>query len=301
MKADRSISLAVLLACASAASGARAYSSPDAYAELPEKGGGGGRWFSGSPAEGYGCAVCHSPAESQRSFPLYVTGLPLEGYTVAEAREVVISWPEFSQRWREIKPDPMAPLLPGQAVPAMGMTAEFVADSGKASGIIEIRGGTATPAEQCEVTRPNLQPRLGVKLYQVRAGVAPFAVKPDDNGTLRCEARHLGQRCIIALQSCGAQQTRFIWTPPQTQEGAIWFSAGFVTSEQLSGTPDMDGVYELSVPVVQAGSGEARHQETLRGACAVRALHAEPASSGLLASIALAFGWLAGRANRRRR
>jgi hypothetical protein len=300
MKVDRSISLAVLLACASVASGARAYSSPDAYAELPEKGGGGGRWFTGSPAEGYDCAVCHSPAEGQRSFPLYVTGLPLEGYTVAEAREIVISWPEFSRRWREIKPDPMAPLVPGQAVPAMGMTAEFVAESGKASGVIEIRGGTATPAEQCEVTRPNLQPRLGVKLYQVRAGVPPFAVKPDDNGTLRCEARNLGQRCIIALQSCGAEQTRFIWTAPQTQEGPIWFSAGFVTSEQLSGTPDVDGVYDLSVPVQQAGSGESRHQETLRGACSVRAPRAERASAGWLASLALAFASLLHRASRRR-
>jgi hypothetical protein len=300
MKADRCISLAVLLACASVASGARAYSSPDAYAELPEKGGGGGRWFSGSPAEGYGCAVCHSTAEGQRSFPLYVTGLPLEGYTVAEAREVVISWPEFSQRWRELKPDPMAPLVPGQPVPAMGMTAEFVAESGKASGVIEIRGGTATPAEQCEVTRPNLQPRLGVKLYQVRPGVAPFAVKPDDNGTLRCEARHLGQRCIIALQSCGAEQTRFIWTPPPTQEGAIWFSAGFVTSEAVSRTPDDDGVYELSVPVVQADSGQSRHQDTLRGSCAVRAPGAARASASLLASIALVFAALVRRSSRRR-
>jgi hypothetical protein len=227
--------------------------------------------------------------------------LPLEGYTVQEAREVVISWPEFSQRWREIKPDPMAPLLPGAPVPAMGMTAEFVAESGKASGVIEIRGGMATPAEQCEITRPNLQPRLGVRLYQVRAGVAPFQVKPDGNGTLRCEARHLGQRCIIALQSCGAQQARFIWTPPATQEGPIWFSAGFVTSEQLTGTPDNDGVYDLSVPIVQGGAGSSRYQETLRGTCAVSGRSAHGASIVWPASFVLALGWLARRASRRRR
>jgi hypothetical protein len=195
----------------------------------------------------------------------------------------------------------MAPLLPGTPVPAMGMTAEFVAESGKASGVIEIRGGMASPAEQCEVTRPNLQPRLGVRLYQVRAGVAPFQVKPDDNGTLRCEARHLGQRCIIALQSCGSQQTRFIWTPPATQEGAIWFSAGFVTSEQLDGTPDLDAVYALSVPIVQGGGGSSRYQETLRGTCAVSAPGSDHAGAGWLASIVLALGWLATRLAIRRR
>lgn len=291
------MTLAVLFACASVTQVARAYSTPDAYIEEPTKGGGGKRWFTGSPADGYGCSVCHSAVEGQRELPLYVTGLPLDGYTVAEAREVVLSWPEMSQRWREIKPDPMAPALPGAPVPAMGMVAELVAESGKASGIIEIRGATATPAEQCEITRPNLRPRLGTRLYQVRAGVEPFEVKPDANGTLRCEARQLGQRCILALNSCGAQQTRFVWTPPLTQEGAIWFSAGFVASEQLSGTPENDSVYEISVPMVQSNSGEKQYQETLRGACSVRSVRAGAAEP--FAAL-LAFGWLVRRARRRR-
>lgn len=292
MKVDRSL-LFALLACAFAASSAHAYSSPDAYAELPAKGGGGGRWFSGSPADGYSCSVCHSSLEGQRQFPLYVTGLPLEGYTVQEAREVVISWPEFAQRWREIKPDPMAPIAPGAAVPAMSMIAEFVAESGKASGVIEIRGGTATDAEQCEITRSNLPKRYGTRLYQVRPGQPPYRIKPDANGTARCEARHLGQRCILALSSCGAQQSRFVWTPPMTQEGAIWFSAGFVTSEQLSGTPEGDSVYEISVPMVQKGASSGRYQETLRGTCAVSAARSgERAPVGLLALGGAALAWL---------
>lgn len=230
-------------------------------------GGGGERWFTGSPADGYTCSVCHSPAEGQREYPLYVTGLPLEGYTLAEAREVVLSWPEFSQRWRELRPNPMMPAAPGDSAPAMSMIAELVAESGKASGTIEIRGGTATAAEQCEVTRPNLQPRLAARLFQVRAGIPAIQVKPDANGTLRCEARNLGQRCLIALNSCGAQQVRFIWTSPMTQEGPIWFSAGFVASEALSGTPEDDAVYELSVPMVQGAGASGRYQETLRGTC----------------------------------
>jgi hypothetical protein len=108
----------------------------------------------------------------------------------------------------------------------------------------------------------------------VRAGVPPFLIRPDSNGTLRCEARHLGQRCIIALSSCGAREARFIWTPPMTQEGAIWFSAGFVTSEERSGTPERDSVYEVSVPMVQAGGGTSRYQETLRGTCSVTSVRA---------------------------
>src|SRR5688572_11632502 len=138
MKVDLRSSLAAfVIACASlasAASHARAYSTPDAYVELPGQGGGGGRWFSGSPADGYGCSVCHSSAAGQKQFPMYVTGLPLDGYTLAEAREVVLSWPELTQRWREIKPDPMQPSVPGAPTPAMGMVAELVAESGKASG-----------------------------------------------------------------------------------------------------------------------------------------------------------------------
>lgn len=273
---------------------AHAYSTPDAYAERPSEGGGGGRWFSGSPADGYSCSVCHSPAAGQRAFPMYVTGLPLEGYTLAEAREVVLSWPQFAQRWRELRPDPMQPMLPGAPQPAMGMVAELVAESGKASGTIEIRGATASEAELCEKTRPNLQPRLGIRLYQVRAGIAPLLVRPDANGTLRCEARHLGQRCLIALNSCGAQQARFIWTAPSTQEGPIWFSAGFVASEQLSGTPDADAVYEISVPMVPGGGASGRYQETLRGTCSVSRVRDDGGHGlwyGVIAGLALAL-WL---------
>jgi hypothetical protein len=290
MKVERSIPLVVLLACAGIAGVARAYSTPDLFIEPPGSGGGGGRWFSGSPADGYSCTVCHSSAEGQRQFPLYVTGLPLDGYTLAEPREVVLSWPQFGQRWTELKPDPATPLVPGAPVPSMSMIAELVAESGKASGTIEIRGGTATALERCEITRPDLKPRLGLSLYQVRAGVAPFLIRPDSNGTLRCEARHLGQRCIIALSSCGAREARFIWTPPMTQEGAIWFSAGFVTSEERSGTPEGDSVYEVAVPMTQAGGGSSRYQETLRGTCSVARVSARAPSEHAWCSAVLLLG-----------
>src|SRR5687767_4603827 len=67
-----------------AAGTAHAYSAPEAYAELAYQGGGEGRWFTGSPADGFGCGVCHTPAAGQREYPLYVQGLPTErGYALA--------------------------------------------------------------------------------------------------------------------------------------------------------------------------------------------------------------------------
>jgi hypothetical protein len=302
MNVDPRSLLAVLLACASLvfAFEARAYSTPEAFIEPASQGGGGGRWFSGSPADGFGCSVCHSAGPGQRELPLYVTGLPLSGYTLGEQREIVLSWPELSARWRELKPDPMQPAVPGAPVPAMGMVAELVAESGKASGVIEIRGGTATPLEQCEITRPNLKPRLAAKMFQVRAGTAPFLVKPDASGTLRCEARHLGQRCIIALSSCGAQQLRFIWTAPSSQEGPIWFSGGLVASEQRSNTPETDAVYEVSVPMLQAGASDSRYQETVRGTCSIAAARERDRASVMAWLLLAASALLVRRASRRR-
>src|SRR5688572_5967785 len=81
---------AVLLVAMNASLSAHAFSSPEAYVEQPYTGGGGGRWFSGSPAEGFGCSVCHSAAPGQREFPLYVAGLPVDsGYSLAAAQQIV--------------------------------------------------------------------------------------------------------------------------------------------------------------------------------------------------------------------
>jgi len=279
----------LVLACASTPDVAQAYSTPDAYLERASQGGGGGRWFTGSPAEGYGCIVCHSSAPGQRQFPMYVAGLPAAGYTLAGRQEVVLSWPEFAARWREVRPDPTVPPSPDVPRPAVSAVLELVAESGRGSGVIEIDTNTATPAQLCEMTRPNLQPRLGVKLYQVRAGVEPLVIRPDSSGLLRCESRRLGQRCILALTSCGAHEMRFTWTAPPTWEGPIWFSAGFVASETLSGTFEQDSIQEISVPVVQAGSAGARYEQTLERGCTVARVSASmPASAdfrgvGLLA------------------
>jgi MYXO-CTERM domain-containing protein len=292
--------LLVVLACAATASVARAYSTPDAYMDRASQGGGGGRWFTGSPADGFGCTVCHSALPEQRHFPVYVAGLPTAGYALAGRQEIVLSWPEFATRWRELRPDPMVMTPAGAQRPAMGLVLELVAESGRGSGVIEIDTNALTPGQLCEKTRPNLAPRLAAKLFQVRAGVEPLVIKPDSNGLLRCEARRLGQRCILSLLSCGAQGMRFTWTAPPTWEGPVWFSAGFVASEALSSTPQQDSVQEISVPIVQAGTPGAVYEQKLQQACAVAAAGAGARERSEVFVVGLAVGAI-GLIRRRRR
>ena len=269
---------------------AAAYSTPDAYAATPISGGGGGRWFTGSPAEGFDCGICHIESPSQTHFPFYVTGLPLEGYELATTREVVVSWPEFAARWREVRGDPMAPLAEGAPSPAMGLVAELVAESGKASGTIEIDAKSAAAGEFCEQTRANLQPRLAAVLYQVRPGLEPLLIKPDSTGVMRCDVRQLGQRCLIAMTSCGASVLRFRWTPPPSREGPIWFSSGFVATDALSGTFDQDSFQQISVPMLSSDSAGGAYQRVLSNGCTVSATPREASlyCIGLIACIALA-------------
>lgn len=91
--AERSQSWIVLvsaLVAATPASPVAAFSDPLSYTDPVELGGGGGRWFTGTPADGYGCDVCHEGGEPA---PLTVTGLPLDGYAPGATYEVTMTWP----------------------------------------------------------------------------------------------------------------------------------------------------------------------------------------------------------------
>jgi hypothetical protein len=189
----------------------------------------------------------------------------------------------------------------GQPSPALGLVAELVPESGLGAGTIEIDSTHAVPDELCEMTRPNLKPRLAARLYQVRPGIAPLQIRPDSTGVMRCESHQLGQRCIISLSSCGSKQLRFAWTAPPTWEGPIWFSAGFVASEALSGTPAQDAVDEVSVPIVQADAEGDDYRQLLQGGCGLSPRAARtPGTSpwGVVLAVVLALGGLASRRRR---
>ena len=68
----------------------QAFSDPASFGLAPLAAGGGGRYFTGSPADGYTCKVCHSGGAEPK---LSVLGLPLSGYRPSARYEVSVTWP----------------------------------------------------------------------------------------------------------------------------------------------------------------------------------------------------------------
>jgi uncharacterized protein (TIGR03382 family) len=117
---------AALLLSATQAQRARAFSQPDLYAESVTMGGGGGRWFTGSSADGYGCDVCHTGGTAQ---DLAITGLPLDGFTPGGHYEITIGWPAATQ---------------------LALVAEFTDEQRHGVGLLELpQPLTTAMAERC--------------------------------------------------------------------------------------------------------------------------------------------------------
>ena len=108
---------------------AHAFSDPSAFESNPiDDGGGGGRWFTGSPADGYTCAVCHSGAKSPE---LLISGLPVDGYLPGATYEVIIDWPDG----------------PGR----VGANVEITDQNGAGVGTVQLPEGSARdPRELCD-------------------------------------------------------------------------------------------------------------------------------------------------------
>lgn len=73
-------------------SGTRAYGDVFRFTDDAAHGGGAGRWFTGSPHDGYGCDVCHSPTDAVQ---VLVQGLP-EVYQPGATYDLSVSWPATS-------------------------------------------------------------------------------------------------------------------------------------------------------------------------------------------------------------
>jgi hypothetical protein len=272
-----SLAASVVWAAASGSSAAHAFSEPRSYFEAAKTGGGGGRWFTGSPAEGYDCSVCHTGQPPQ---PLHVDGLPDKGYVAGTSYDVHLSWPEFATLAHGLRQ------MPG-AEPSMGIVAEFVAENGKASGTVEIATDTALPTEQCEV--PMGTP--AAHLYTVRPA------KDATEATGSCTSEALGQRCLVTVLGCGASELHVHWTPPADWQGPIWFNVGFVATNQISGNPQGDAVSEFTRVMMPATSDSARYISDLDGQCSIGTGRAAALPAAVTASCAFA---LLVRARRRR-
>lgn len=79
-----------------AAPRAHAFSDPNFFALTTPQAGGAGRYFTGSPADGYTCKVCH---EGGSEAPLHITGLPGEAYRLGASYEIVVDWPDDFEKF----------------------------------------------------------------------------------------------------------------------------------------------------------------------------------------------------------
>lgn len=125
---SRALPLAFGLALAVAPSRSLAFSDPVSFADPVDLGGGGGRFFTGSPADGYTCAVCHAGAQP---VTLAISGVPLAGYLPQAAYEIVIAWPA--------------------SIEHVGLAMEISDRSGRGAGSVRLPPSDELPdVERCE-------------------------------------------------------------------------------------------------------------------------------------------------------
>ncbi len=72
---------AVVLSIVGLPTNAHAFSDTGRFDLAADAGGGGGRWFTGAPKDGFSCAVCHGAPD----VPFEVRGLPEDGYRPGES------------------------------------------------------------------------------------------------------------------------------------------------------------------------------------------------------------------------
>ncbi|MDD9936657.1 MAG: hypothetical protein OXT09_23800 [Myxococcales bacterium] len=228
---------------------AHAFTEPRSYFDDAQNGGGGGRWFTGSPAEGYGCGVCHTGHGPEE---LTIEGLPEDGYVPGQQYDIRIAWPDFARRAAEIREQ-------GDEPASMGLIVELVTETGIGSGAVQVAAAVdADEGELCVLPAGE----HAAQLFRVRPGEETV-----QETLARCEAGTLGRRCIVAVVSCGAEELQFTWTAPSEWQGPIWFSAGFVATEEVSGDPSDDAVTEVLRPLLPAASMADHYESRLSGGC----------------------------------
>jgi hypothetical protein len=120
--------LAALYVLLSNVGSAHAFSDPFSFNLTPIVAGGGGRYFTGSPRDGYTCKSCHSGGAAPK---LSVRGLPLSGYKPGRRYEVSIGWPAQLTK--------------------ISMAVELTDAQGKAAGSLRLPPPEETqPSEFCE-------------------------------------------------------------------------------------------------------------------------------------------------------
>jgi hypothetical protein len=163
----------VLALAALGPSMAHAYSDPATFADMVDVGGGGGRFFTGSPRDGYTCKVCHGGGHDPQ---LLILGLPVGGYRPAVSYEVTVTWPRESEN--------------------LGLEAEFTDGSGKTAGSLRV-------PPQAELLPPEL-------CLPVTAGVAAAMLSKAGARTV-VSVPDCGARRLRMLWTAPAQDVGAVW------------------------------------------------------------------------------------------
>jgi hypothetical protein len=203
---------------------AEAYSNFNDYTRSIQEGGGGGRLFTGTPADGYGCDVCHKGAEGAN---LDVVGLPTSGYVPGQSYEVALIWPATT--------------------PHVALMAEITDASGRPSGTTALVSYASwQEGERCASG--------GFPAADVCRSAGAGSGCCRDLEPNRDACSFPGERSVLWVGDCGSRFARFVWTAPSAVSGDLWFSTEMVTSDVQNDALG-DGVTSVRMRMPPAGAG----------------------------------------------
>jgi hypothetical protein len=90
-----------------------------------------------------------------------------------------------------------------------------------------------------------------------------------DQPNVSCSATLPKQRCVLAVQVCGARTLRFGWVAPQVATGPVWFNAAMVATEALNADPTQDAVTFVRHPIYPLGSAAKDYVSQIDHGCSV--------------------------------
>ncbi len=281
-------------------SAAQAYRLADRFGADIDIGGGGGRYFTGSPQDGYTCGVCHVGAPAP-DFELLGLPNPLEyqpgtqvlleltiGYTpeaingIAE-REIQEEIDEaILARQIELQNDPDNLSLTPEAFdelvnPSPEARAQRVADRANevatrvrdASGItLEFTGDLGEAVGQAALDQQDPASRC--------ANGDPAAKRVEVNG-----------RIFFAMDVCGATKLRVAYTFPEDPTTVVRIYAAGVTGNN-NAAPDRDGAASLTRVMTAPGQQRAFRAQASGGGFGCQTSASHPAELAWLLGLSLA-------------
>lgn len=220
---------AILLATALVPAPALAYRDGARFVEPVLEGGAGGRFFSGAPRDGYGCAVCHEGAAAS----VTVEGIPSAGWDPGATYDLSVIFPAGARSVGAVlevaseEGDGVGDL---ELVPDAELeAADRCRDDTAAVDLAPVTGRHVARADACGATRARV--RWTAPPAAVAGGVRLFvgAVVADDSGDFTGDAavtlvRPLRARGAPEVEA-GTLAQRCSAAPARTGPGPVWLAS----------------------------------------------------------------------------